>query len=308
MTRLFISYSHRDEALRAELDKHLALLRRQGVLDVWSDHRIPAGGELDAHIDAALESADVIALLVSSDFVSSEYCYGIEMKRAMERHAAGEATVLPVMLRPCDVKGAPFAKLKMVPTDARPVTKWPNQDEAFLDVVQHLRRLLEFRRANEGQESVALPPASLPRRSSNLSLPREFTDQDRHDFVRSTFDYVRECFRESLAALGERNPGIQGRLLDQGAQSFGAIVFRNGSRIGGCRVRLGGMFKTEGISFSNHEETGENSLNEMLSVEADKHSLHMKPSFGRFDGSDGKRLSQEGAAEYLWSLLMDQIR
>lgn len=103
MTRLFISYSHRDEALRAELDKHLALLRRQGVLDLWSDHRIPAGGELDAHIDVALESADVIALLVSSDFVSSEYCYGIEMKRAMERHDAGEASVLPVMLRPSGI-------------------------------------------------------------------------------------------------------------------------------------------------------------------------------------------------------------
>lgn len=106
------------------------------VLDVWSDHRIVAGEDLNAHIDAALESADVIALLVSSDFMASDYCYGIEMKRAMERHAAGEATVLPVMLRPCDVKGAPFAKLKMVPTDARAVTKWANQDEAFLDVVQ----------------------------------------------------------------------------------------------------------------------------------------------------------------------------
>lgn len=273
--------------------------------------RIVAGEDLYAHIDAELESADVIALLVSSDFMASDYCYGIEMKRAMERHAAGEATVLPVMLRPCDVKGAPFAKLKMVPTDARAVTKWANQDEAFLDVVQHLRRLLESRRSWTGDAAAPAAftaKASRPRRSSNLSLLREFTDQDRHDFVRSTFDYARDYFQESLAALGERNPGIQGRLVDQGPQSFGAVFFRNGSRIAGCRIRLGGMFRTEGISFSKHENTGENSCNEMLSVEADRHSLYMKPSFGRFDGSSMKPLSQQGVAEYLWSLLIEPIQ
>lgn len=98
MTRVFISYSHRDEPQRAELDKHLSLLRRQGALDTWGDHRIPAGGELDASISEALESADVIMLLLSADFLASDYCFGVEMARAMERHDRGEAVVLPVML------------------------------------------------------------------------------------------------------------------------------------------------------------------------------------------------------------------
>lgn len=88
--------------------------------------------------------------------------------------------------------------------------------------------------------------------------------------MRSTFDYARDYFQESLAALGERNPGIQGRLVDQGPQSFGAVVFRNGARTAGCRIRLGGMFQTEGIAFSNHENTGESSCNQMLGVEADR--------------------------------------
>lgn len=109
MTRVFISYSHEDEPLRAELDKHLSLLRRQGEIDLWSDHRIPAGGDLDDSISEALESADVVMLLLSADFIYSDYCFGVEMKRAMEKHERGETVVLPVMLRPCDYQTAPLA-------------------------------------------------------------------------------------------------------------------------------------------------------------------------------------------------------
>src|SRR4051812_5748490 len=115
VTRLFISYSHKDEALRAELDKHLTQLRRESQLDIWSDHRILVGKEIDAEISEALESADVIMLLLSSDFLASDYCYGIEMARAMERHERREAIVLPVLLRPCDFHTAPFRKLKATP-------------------------------------------------------------------------------------------------------------------------------------------------------------------------------------------------
>lgn len=98
MTRAFISYSHADDALRAEFNKHLSLLRRQGLLELWSDHRIPAGGEFDKQISAELEAADIVILLISPDFMASDYCYGIEMKRAMERHRAGSAVVIPIIL------------------------------------------------------------------------------------------------------------------------------------------------------------------------------------------------------------------
>ena len=140
---LFYSYSHKDEELRDELERHLSILKRQGVIAGWHDRRIGAGKEWKGQIDAHLNSAAVILLLVSSDFLASDYCYDVEMKRALERHDAGEARVIPVILRAVDWKGAPFGKLQCLPTDAKPVTSWSNRDEAFRDVAQGIRKAVE---------------------------------------------------------------------------------------------------------------------------------------------------------------------
>jgi hypothetical protein len=83
MATAFISYSHRDEAFRHELETHLAPLRRQGLLSVWHDRRIPAGDLLDETISENLENADLLLMLISADFVASEYCYTREMNRAL---------------------------------------------------------------------------------------------------------------------------------------------------------------------------------------------------------------------------------
>jgi hypothetical protein len=132
---VFISYSHRDDELRAQLETHLAMLKRKGVVRGWSDRRITAGQEWDKQIDRHLESADIILLLVSPDFLASDYCYDIEVTRAMQRHEGGGARVVPIILRHCDDwQSAPFGKLQALPKDARPVTDWPDRDKAFADV------------------------------------------------------------------------------------------------------------------------------------------------------------------------------
>ena len=102
---IFISYSHKDEALRERLGTHLSLLKRQGVIDAWHDRQIGAGDEWAGAIDAHLNSAAVILLLVSADFLASDYCYDLEMTRALERHDAGDARVIPVILRSVDWRG-----------------------------------------------------------------------------------------------------------------------------------------------------------------------------------------------------------
>ncbi len=136
---VFFSYSHKDEDLRDELSKHLAMLKRKHVITDWHDRRIGAGKEWEQEIDERLNTADIILLLISSDFLASDYCYDIEVKTAMRRHDDGEARVIPVILRPVDWKGAPFGKLQSLPKDARPVTDWPNRDEAFRNVAQGIR-------------------------------------------------------------------------------------------------------------------------------------------------------------------------
>src|SRR5215211_1393002 len=99
---VFVSYAHRDEALWHELEKHLALLRRQGVITTWYDRQITVGSEWAEEIDTRLTTAQIILLLISADFLASDYCYGIELQRAMERHAAKAARVIPILLRPVD--------------------------------------------------------------------------------------------------------------------------------------------------------------------------------------------------------------
>lgn len=138
--QLFFSYSHKDEKLRDQLAEHLSALEREGMIAGWHDRRIEAGEEWAGQIDDHLSSADLILLLVSPTFVASRYCYDVEMQSALERHAAGEARVIPVILRPVDWHSLPFGKLQALPKDGKPVSRWSNRDQAFLDVAQGIRR------------------------------------------------------------------------------------------------------------------------------------------------------------------------
>ena len=141
---LFYSYAHEDELLLGELIKHLSILKRQGVIREWHDRKITAGTEWKGQIDRHLDSAGVILLLVSSDFLASDYCYDVELKRALERHDKRQARVIPVILRPVHGwQDAPFGKLQAAPTDGRAITSWTNRDEAFADVARHIRSALE---------------------------------------------------------------------------------------------------------------------------------------------------------------------
>jgi TIR domain len=141
--KLFYSYSHKDEPLRDELEEALALLKREDRVSGWHDRRIGAGEDWKGWIDVHLESADIILLLVSASFIASDYCWDVEVRRALDRQDRGEAQVLPVILRPCDWNGAPFGKLQALPKDARAITTWTNRDEAWTDVAKGVRRTIE---------------------------------------------------------------------------------------------------------------------------------------------------------------------
>jgi hypothetical protein len=146
---VFVSYAHEDEALKGELLRHLASLRRQGLIAPWHDRNIRAGVEWNEEIRAQLEAADLILLLVSADFIDSDFCHDVEMTRALERHERGEASVVPVIARPCDWRSAPFAKLQVLPKDGKPVTNWVDRDDAWEDVVRGVRQALALPVAEE---------------------------------------------------------------------------------------------------------------------------------------------------------------
>jgi tetratricopeptide (TPR) repeat protein len=157
--QIFFSYAHRDEALRDELAKHLDILRRQGVISTWHDRCITAGRECAGQIDRELETADIILLLISVDFLSSDYINDLELKRAMARHEAQSAQVVPVILRPCLWKRCAVAKLQALPTDGEPVTsgKWASQDAAFLVVAEGIARAVDEHIGRRRAEAAARP-------------------------------------------------------------------------------------------------------------------------------------------------------
>jgi hypothetical protein len=140
---VFYSYSHKDERYRNQLSVSLSTLRRAGAIEEWYDRRITAGNQWADEIAQQLDAAQLILLLVSLDFIGSDYCYGKEMTRALERNNEGEARVIPIIVRPCEISGTPFAKLQALPTDAKPVTIWTNRDKAWLNVLQGISQVVK---------------------------------------------------------------------------------------------------------------------------------------------------------------------
>lgn len=323
MTRAFISYSHVDADLRAELEKHLRVLKRQGLLDFWSDRCIDPGEDLDESISAELAAADLFLPLISIDFLDSYYCSTVEMTHALQRHVERSAIVVPIILRPCAWKKEAFGGLKALPSEGKAVAKWPSLDDAFTDIINQLQAMLE-RKATEAKSAAApasrAEPAPAARvagpsiasarpRSSNLALPKTFNDVDRHDFLEHSFGYIQNFFENSLQELEARNKGITTRLMAMSPTSFKVTVFKDGKRVAGCTIRSTSSFGF-GIAYSGNENAADNSYNEMMSVGADENTLYLTAGMAMFHGGSDpkKKLTDEGAAEHLWSMLLRNFR
>jgi hypothetical protein len=309
----------------------MATLKRQGHLELWTDHEIRPGDSFDSSISAALEAADLVLLLVSPDFMASNYCVSIEMARALERERAGECRVVPIILVPCDWSSSEIGGLKALPTDAKPVTKFQTLDEGLHDVVTQLRALLTKPASNQpfpkhattaGAPATAVDdsdrtfagfPAAQPpmaRRASNLNLPKKFTDLDRAEFVRGGYDYILEYFTNSLKELEARNAHIQTRIRPETSSFFVATIFSDGKKVSGCGIRLGGFSSSNGINYLASDDPSQSkSSNEQLSLVEDKFNLGWRSLFGAaFSGRDSKgSMTHEGAANHLWDMFVERL-
>ena len=140
---VFISYSHKDRSLFNEFTSHLNVLQRQKLISTWKDTDISPGTEWQPQIMDRLNRAQIILLLVSANFMDSDFCYSTEMDQAIKRHNADLVRVIPIIISPVYWKGAPFAKLQILPTDAKPVTSWPSHNDAFEDVVRNIAAAID---------------------------------------------------------------------------------------------------------------------------------------------------------------------
>lgn len=177
----------------------------------WHDRKIGAGKDWEQEINTNLDAADIILLLVSAEFMASEYCWGKEVKRAMERHEANQACVIPVILRPVDWQDAPFAKLQAFPTNAKPVTEWENQDAAFVSVVKGIReavdRLMQEETVALSDQEMEMPTITIDdretRKAKELGQGEEYYRED-----------VLLCLQEDGGEISEVNRIILNRLRE----------------------------------------------------------------------------------------------
>jgi hypothetical protein len=318
MATLFFSYSHKDSEFRDELEIHLTALKRQGVIDIWHDRRIVAGKAFDDEIGQNLNDADIILLLVSPNFIASDYCYEIEMKRAMERHHKADARVIPVILEPCDWQRLPFGKLVATPTDGKPISKFPNKNDGFLEVTLAIRKAaeelfgpIEDRNAQKSGNSIADSKVKITRpRSSNLRVKKEFSDRDKDHFHTEAFEYIANFFDGSLVELEERNDGIETNFRRIDANHFTASAYRHGKEVTRCKIWLGDRRGfVGGIAYSTDLGHGDNSYNESLSVESDDYTLFLKPiGMGFRRQREESKLTFEGAGEYLWEMFIEPLQ
>jgi predicted ATP-binding protein involved in virulence len=143
LMEIFLAYSYKDKALRDELVTHLQPLHREKIITSWTERIIFPGVEWKNEIDSHVESANIILLLISVDFLASEYCYDVELLRALQRHDNREAVVVPIILRSCDWSHSPFRILNVLPTDGRAIASWASRDEAFEEVAKRLRSVIQ---------------------------------------------------------------------------------------------------------------------------------------------------------------------
>jgi hypothetical protein len=226
--------------------------------------------------------------------------------------------LLPVILRPCDWKSTPFGTLLVTPTDGRPITKFPDYDEAFLEVTNAIKAALDSRTHGAPQSR----PESLSRamgtansavsspRSSNLRIRKTFTDAERDEFLDETFEYMANFFENSLAELMSRHVELKTTFKRIDATQFTATVYRDGSEISRCQIWFSGSRTfSGGIAYSQSNVMGVNAFNESLQVGEDQEGLFVKPLMAMGSTvNQSKKMTSEGASEYYWSLFIEPLQ
>ena len=222
--KAFISYSHQDEQNLELLHRHLAQLKRDGLITTWTDKDILAGQELNNTISSALEDSQLFLALISPDYINSNYCYEKEFETAKKMQKQNKITIIPIILEPCDWLNTPFKDYKGLPKDGKPVSEWSNKNTAMLDVIQNIRNLISGYPIDVKPSTKGEPKSTLP---SNYKIKKEFDSLQKIDFQVEGFKSLRNILTENLKEI-EVIENIKTRVLnDTDEQFIATIVNRN---------------------------------------------------------------------------------
>lgn len=231
--KIFFCYAHEDEIYLNRLKAQLQPLRLQGLIDMWHDRDISPGGKWEDEISKHIDEAQIILLLISPDFMASDFCISKELKQAILQQETKKTCVVPVILRPVHWQIPPLNKLQALPKDGAPVTEWHNIDGAFFSIANDIRKLAEGLAAILDPSQETLPTrGELKDYGASpllLSIPIHISDVvkplDAHGSLETFLLEAKEIFMSGVTLLTRTNmlKRTYKRMLRQGT-NFRFIV------------------------------------------------------------------------------------
>ena len=303
MMKAFISYSHKDEGALDRLHVHLAMLKREGKLTEWFDRMFLAGDVIDAEVKKELEKSDLFLALLSPDFIASDYCYEQEMTRAIERHEQGAMRVVPIILEPCEWRSTPLEKFKALPKDGTPVSEWTNQNNAFLDIVTELRKVIEDAASTVRTKSKKATTENKDlQRTPRYRLKVDYDEVDRINYRLNAYKIIRTYFEKSISEIATVD-GIKSHFEDIDQNAFTCTLVNrakmNGTANITVRMRQGQMGLDDiYYSFSSHAPA--NTASGGYNIGHDDYDLFLRRGAFSIDQTGREKLSPELAAQDLW--------
>ena len=235
--KAFISYSHKDAAMLERLHVHLTQLKRDGLINSWTDEQIPAGGNLGAHISTNLDNAQLFIALLSPDYIASNYCYEKEFKKAQEMEKSSKLLIVPIILEPCEWLSTPFSDFKALPKDGKPISEWSNANTAFLDIVQGLRALVKKEPTTDDFVNSA-NTTGIGTPSRNYRVKRDFDSIEKIEFAEDTFNDIKEKLTAYLNEIIQVDPNIKYRIVNNDSKLFEALLVNRNKANAECTLKI----------------------------------------------------------------------
>ncbi len=258
--KTFISYSHKDEPYLEKLIVHLAQLKREQLIESWSDQEIHAGAALANTINESLQTSDLFIALLTPDYIASNYCYEKEFENAMAMERNNTLKIVPVIVRPCEWLNTPFKNFKALPKDGKAITLWQNEDTAFLDVTTQLRNLLSNK--IEAKHLAADAIQSLPNSgmSSRLKIKKDFDTIQRIEFIENTFKRISDQLKKNLLEIKVVDT-ITTKILEESKELFKAIMVNRSKLLAESQL----VFQIEDSSVMAYQQLQFNNVDILVS-------------------------------------------
>lgn len=305
----FISYSHKDEKYLERLKVHLSQMKRDGLINDWTDHAIRAGATLDNEISSALASSNLFIALVSPDYIASNYCYKREFETALKRQAEGRLTIVPIIVEPCDWHSTPFSKFKAVPKDGKAISEWTNPNIAFLNIIEELRLLSQ---ADNLSNTTGIPSAQAHLTPRNYRVKHYFSQVDKVNFKEESFNQIKSYFKSSIKEL-DAVENLQARFTREDIEYFTCLISNraNGQncyitvQIGNEDQRMSGDLS---YNFEANRSTNTFQMGNVFNIKDDEYEqFWQKNNIYGYGSTNDQIWNANQVAEQIWSDFISKV-